>query len=541
MPTPPGPARTRQKTLGAFYTARHLAEAISAWGLRKPRAAVLDPSCGDGRFLEPATLCAVPRIVGCDVDPDALRSAHDRLGDRADLILADFFTLKPDAMEPVDLVLGNPPYIRYQSFRGATRRLALESALRLGVRLTGLTSSWAPFVLHAVQFLAPGGDLAMVVPAEILQTQYGLPTLRALTTQFASVTLLTCESNLFDEALEETVILLARDRGRSCAGAHLVSCKDRESLLHRIRQEGIETTQSGVLLAAGPRDRFAEALLLPEQRDAWLRAIGSDGVTEVGDLGIVSNGYVSGDNAFFHRTREQAGALGMPETWLRRAVRNSRSIRGLSFTRDDIEALEHEGFAHHLVVPEELLSAAPSPLHRFMREGQDGGTARRYKCRMRNPWWVVPGLVEADVLVAYMSGSRPRAAFNAARAVYTNSLHGIRLTPELRGETVAFALHSSLTLLSLEIEGRSYGGGILKLEPTEMRRARVVLPASRPRGLDDAIRSADRLLREGRYDDAVEIVDRCVLQGELGLTDGHVRLLREARLLLRTRRERRAK
>ena len=106
------------------------------------------------------------------------------------LMERDFFSVTPDVLGPFDLIVGNPPFIRYQSFRGENRRRALEAALRVGVRLTGLTSSWAPFVLHAMQFVAPGGDLAMVVPAEILQTQYGLPTLRALTKHFRSVSLL---------------------------------------------------------------------------------------------------------------------------------------------------------------------------------------------------------------------------------------------------------------------------------------------------------------------------------------------------------------
>ena len=86
----------------------------------------------------------------------------------------------------------------------------------------------------------------------------------------------------------------------------------------------------------------------------------------------------------------------------------------------------------------------------------------------------MPGLQRANVLVAYMSGAYPRAAVNRAGAYFTNSIHGLRLRDGASPTLLTLALHSSLSLLSLEIEGRSYGGGILKIEPRELDR--VLLP-----------------------------------------------------------------
>ena len=40
------------------------------------------------------------------------------------------------------------------------------AALRQGVRLSGLSSSWASGLVHASGFLKPEGRLAMVLPAE---------------------------------------------------------------------------------------------------------------------------------------------------------------------------------------------------------------------------------------------------------------------------------------------------------------------------------------------------------------------------------------
>jgi adenine-specific DNA-methyltransferase len=175
------PSCRSRKDLGAYYTEEAVVRFLVVWGTRVPRRRALDPSCGDGRFLATALARGVPSVVGCDLNPSALEQARDCVlpGDgRLELLCRDFFLLRPEEIPKFDLVMGNPPFIRYQRFAGEERRRALEAALRAGVRLTGLTSSWAPFVLHAQRFLAPGGEMAMVVPAEITQTQYGLPTLR---------------------------------------------------------------------------------------------------------------------------------------------------------------------------------------------------------------------------------------------------------------------------------------------------------------------------------------------------------------------------
>jgi adenine-specific DNA-methyltransferase len=527
--------RSHRKSLGAFYTSEDVAEALVGWGLRVPRRAVLDPSCGDGRFLAPAISAGVGRVVGCDIDAGAIEQARTRLGaSPCELLHRNFFDLEPGELQPFDLVVGNPPFIRYQHFRGETRKRALQTALRAGVRLTGLTSSWAPFLLHAMQFVAPGGDLAMVVPAEILQTQYGLPALRAMTWQFGQVSLLLPESNFFSEAQEACALLLAQGRGGKCEAVRLVSARDVCGFARALR-EGI---QGGVMISSEPRARFAEALLTRAQRDAWVEAIGCEAVVELASLGTVTNGYVTGDNDFFHRTMCEAVRAGIPDGWMRLAARSSRSLQGLSLTSQDIAAHEAAGAPHHLIVPPREVSDAHA-LELMRAEGEHRGTPLRYKCRVREPWWLVPGLMQPDVLLGYMSGAHPRAALNEARALHTNSLHGLRLRAGVDGRAVVFAMHSSLALLSLEIEGRSYGGGILKLEPTEMRHARVAMGDAA--ALQGAMLDADALLRTGRYDDAVELVDEALLVGQLGWSRERVALLQAAWRRLRARRLGRAR
>ena len=527
-----------RKALGAYYTAAPVVDFLVTWGLGLGGGAVMDPSCGDGRFLVAAARQGATRLVGCDLDPDALRTAKATLSDAgswADWHQGDFFLLAPERRAPFDLVVGNPPFIRYQHFSGETRARALASALRVGARLSRLSASWAPFLLHAMQFLRPGGAMGMVVPAELAQTAYGTETLRALCAGFARVRLLTFRRNWFDGAQQETFLLLAEDRGGATASAELVPLDRIEDLagfaLSAAGQDGfnLDTARGG---------RLGLAFVAPAARDLYLRLVERADVVELCSLGEVANGYVSGANDFFHCTAADGAQRGLPQEWLLPIARNSRSLVGLAFTQRDVAYAEARAVPHHLILPrdDDLFAADSVALEAFQRAGERAGIPARYKCRTRKPWWRVPGLIRADVLLPYMIGSEPHASVNSANALYPNSLHGLRLANPMLAARVVLGLASSLSLLSMELVGRSYGGGILKLEPTEMQRVRLVLPTCGEQELSAAFGQADASLRDGDFNTVVHTADKLILTDQLGLSTQDVECLRQARAALVERR-----
>jgi hypothetical protein len=99
------------------------------------------------------------------------------------------------------------------------------------------------------------------------------------------------------------------------------------------------------------------------------------------------------------------------------------------------------------------------------------------------------------------------------------------------------AFYNSLTLLSAELVGRSYGGGILKLEPSEAER--LLIP-SFERSLGRLLPRVDTLLRQGELEAVLDLVDPLVL-APLGLRQADILGLRAARHKLFARRRARSK
>ena len=202
-------ANGRSKALGAFYTDAQLAEFLTRWAVRSPNETVMDPSFGEGVFLRAACRRIVSlggnpgrQVFGIEIDPDVHRRISADLPDelrlrRSNLMQADFFDVDPDRLGKVDVVVGNPPFIRYQRFKGNSRKKALEKAKSHGVSLSKLSSSWAAFLIHSIEMVNKGGRLAFVIPMEIAHAAYALPVIGHLRTSFKEVIFLTFQKKLF--------------------------------------------------------------------------------------------------------------------------------------------------------------------------------------------------------------------------------------------------------------------------------------------------------------------------------------------------------
>ncbi len=218
------PLRQR-KARGAFFTPPEITDFIVQWAIRSNTDRVLEPSCGDGEFLVPsgrrlmalgAGLFSGQSLTAVEIHRPSARLAQERLrefGLDSEFLYGDFFSFR--ASGDYDAVVGNPPYVRYQDFSGEARRIALARALEHGVRLTGLASSWAAFLIHAAEFLNPGGRLGLVIPAELLSVKYAAEVRRFLLKRFRRVRLVVFEELIFPGVQEEVVLLLAEGEGPS--------------------------------------------------------------------------------------------------------------------------------------------------------------------------------------------------------------------------------------------------------------------------------------------------------------------------------------
>ncbi len=525
------------KSLGAYYTDRLVAEFLVTWAVREPDDKVLDPSCGNGVFLTAAARrlqslgCRYPpQVFGIDIHEEAISGISGTSFPSNHLVVSDFFEVSVDEIGLVDAVVGNPPFIRYQRFGGKSRARALEVSRQSGVNLPELSSSWAPFVVHATRFLKPGGRLAMIVPAEINHAAYAHPVVQYLLEHFHYIRLIAFRERLFPELNQDTLCLLASGYGQECRDFSLVIAESARSLGEIDLDNGVQMDARAIHEG---KQRIFQYLLPEKSRKLYNDLTQHKSVQVLGDLGSVGIGYVTGSNDFFHLSRSEVRFYGIPESLLRPAVRSGRHLRGLRFTTADWKSLEAAGNKVWLLFIPPDHRELPPQVKEYLEEGKRRRVHIAYKCRVRKPWYSVPHVYVGDLFLTYMSGISPRLVVNEAKVVAPNSLHIVRLhkSASMPPDLLAVLWHTSLTMLSCEIEGHALGGGMLKLEPAEARK--VSIPAPDVGFARQEISRLDSMLREGRFYDALDHADRLILIQGLGLTGQDCDTLREGYEVLR--------
>ena len=505
----PQPTKTSasepRKRNGAYYTPDAVATMLARWAVRSAEDRVLDPACGDGRFLTQTA-----RNVGVEQDAAAAAAARQR-APAAQVCHDEFFAWarrERAAGNRFDCAVGNPPFIRYQTWSGGVRRRALALCAELGVAFSGLSASWAPFLVAAAGLLRPGGRLAFVVPAAIGHARYAAPLVEYLVSHFAQVRIVAVRRKLFPRLSEDCWLLFAEGHGGRADAIDLAAVNAierfetplaatvripvsewRTAWQRRLRPyllgaRARSLYQAAATAADGAFDRAAGEGAVPVGLDdEGGRRHDEPAAVRLGTVATIDLGYVTGANGFFHLAPSHAAKAGIPPRFLQTTVPNARALPPTELTSRVVASWRRNDEAMLLLrIPTNGRYGAQLP--KAVRQYLDSDAGQRarqaYKCRHRTPWYSVPDVRVPHFFLSYMAGRAPKLVKNAAGASCANALHALRL--RRTDNSVAYqralqrAWRTPLAQLSCEIEGHALGGGMLKLEPREA--ARVILPGT---------------------------------------------------------------
>lgn len=543
--------QARDKLRGGYYTPVPIARWMCGWAVRAATDTILEPSAGNGNFVTAAAEAlrergaAIDEIAGriraVEIDTTEAQKVTDRLTILLEqtaprsVVCADFFQWHDENnLQRFNVVVGNPPFIRYQNFPEPSRTRAMEMMARLGMRANKLTNIWVPFAAAATESLEVNGRLALVLPAELLQVSYAAQLRSFLVDHFRTIDVLTCNQILFENAEQEVVILLADGRVEHPSARNKCAIDMRET----------KTVEDLLLSPVRPNRPRAKGKMIRHDSEKWLkyfltppeiafmrRLREAKNVAPLTEHATIDVGVVTGENSFFVLSQAEVEQRGLAEYCLP-LVGRSVQLRGAIVNAKEWASLAAEGHRAYLFTVDRSVNGSLTPeAKRYVEQGERAGTHKGYKCSIRTPWYSVPAVWTPDCFFFRQIYDFPRVVLNQAGATSTDTIH--RMTIE-KGDaaTVAAHLYTHLTAASSEIEGRSYGGGVLELEPTEAERLLVpkVLKGAMP------LAEADDLIRAGRLADVLAENDKLVLQNGLGLTDRECTMLRRIWDRMRNRR-----
>lgn len=518
---------TSEKLRGGYYTPAEIAAFLAKWVSESSRR-VLEPSCGDGAIVKFVPIDV--EVTGIELDEAEAFKAR-QVAPTAEITSADFFEwFTRDKWGAWDGVVGNPPFIRFGNWHSSSRDTALDLMRELGMRPTKLTNAWVPFVVASTLAVREGGRIGLVVPAELLQVTYAAELRAFLVDNFSELTVVAFKQLVFEGVLQEVVLLLGI-KGR---GPARIKVTEVESVHHLPEPAALVELPHAPALRHDS-EKWTKYLLDAQGIEALRTVSDAALVHRLADFAAVDVGIVTGRNRFFVLTPSEASSRDL-DRYLSPLVGRSAHLQGIRFERADFTLLLKEDAPCQLLALDESSEPLSDPfLLAYIQEGESEGVHEGYKCSIRRKWWVVPSQWVPDAFLLRQIYDHPRIIANHTAATSTDTIHRVRMLNGLAPAKLAAGSINSVTFAFSEVLGRSYGGGVLELEPREAENLPVPHCASLTSG---DVSRVDQLVRDGKLIAALDFVDRKLL----GHVDpGIIEELRAVWIRLRDRRLARGK
>lgn len=484
-----------EKLSGSYYTPQALADFIVNWGTENNNIRnILEPSCGDGVFVQSilnsdAQDAEVIAVEINELESMKVRDFVNEYGcNNVNVINGDFYDFyrayeaNEDGIR-FDLIVGNPPYIRYQYLSESQREEQSEILVKSGMKSNKLINAWVSFVVACIQMLDNNGRIGLVIPAELLQVVYAEELRMHLMRHLQRMTIVTFRELVFDD-IEQEVIVLLGEKDIHHELEHQIRILEFQNIedlitnfaLNNVPFQDIELNSSKwTKYFLNLEDNIAIGEI--KNNDAFVRF---DKIAKV-DVGITTgnNNYFCVDNQTVEKYRLDEhifSALGEEINPLRPLIARSVSIRGITYTEEDMQYnLQRGSKAYLLAYPSSVNKYQyPEGHQEYITLGENNNENIGYKCSIRQQWYSIPSVWVSDAFFLRRNYLYPKFILNTdIEAVSTDTMHRVRFNEGIDRWRAVLSYYNSITLAFTEIEARSYGGGVLEVLPREAERIYV--------------------------------------------------------------------
>ena len=511
---------SEQKLRGAYYTPLQIADAMVGLFASQNISTVLEPSCGDGVFLDSLKnlklLDKVRKVTAVEIEPDESKKVCSRYLNFAQVKVCneDFFDYYNHVLgkENFDLILGNPPYIRYQYLEKNQREMQSKILISHGMKANKLINTWVAFIVACVQLLSENGKIAFVIPSEILQVAYAEDLRLYLADNLAKITLITFKQLVFPN-IEQEVVVFIGEKGKEEKGIRIIEMNSIDDFAQlKLEKIAFQKLQH-------VKEKWTKYFVTAEEISLIQQLRNDNRFIKFSEYGLINVGITTGNNSYFSITEKTTEQYNLADVTFPLIGRSSH-VHGIYFTQEDWEKNKKIGKRARLIsFPDIPYEKYPDIYKKYILLGEKNGENKGYKCSIRNRWYIIPSVWVPDAFFLRRSNLYPKFVLNRCGAVSTDTMHRIKFKEGVTPEDILLAYYNSISFAFTEICGRSYGGGVLEILPSEM--GNILLPkveAVNPKLKEMLLSYIDSVVRNGEdIEKALNIIDKELLVKTLGI------------------------
>lgn len=489
-----------EKETGSFYTPEKLINFMVEYVKNRiaPNS-ILEPSAGDGRFIEHIKQLN-ENITLVEFDEEKASKLRDKFSKKHKVVCNDFIDFSLRENSKFDLIIGNPPYISKKAIPQEQYSKSLEIATYFNLDKTIVQNLWVSFVLSSIKLLENNGSIFFVLPFEFLQVQYAEKLRNFLETKFNTIEIITFEERIFNE-IEQDICLV-----------YLANKPKQKSYIQYktlISAENTTETFCSIIKQNKPLSKWSNCILNDNETDKFMKLACL--YPKISEFGDISPGIVTGSNSFFVLPYKKIVTLEISQNNTLPIVNKASNIPSLLiFDKKDFDLIVSDKKATtHMIdlngLQEKNFSKS---LKDYISFGEKSGVNNGYKCKNRKRWYDVPIVKNGQVCFFKRYHNTPKIIVNKLGIHTTDIAYNIRFKNEYDAESFAFCFYNSLTLALCEYNGRFYGGGVGELVPKEFKALHIPykkISKTNIQELDSMFRTANDI------DKIIDFVDEIVL------------------------------
>lgn len=152
--------------LGQYFTPKVIAEFMVGLANINDDAEILEPSSGKGVFLDVLQKNGINKITAFEIDGELIQDNHNKIVRNESFIASNL-------SQKFDLIIGNPPYIRWKNLESELKQELLENHL-WNKYFNSLCDYLYIFILKSIELLKENGQLIFICPEYWMSTTHSI-------------------------------------------------------------------------------------------------------------------------------------------------------------------------------------------------------------------------------------------------------------------------------------------------------------------------------------------------------------------------------
>lgn len=411
--------------LGQVFTKENVANYMASLFSLDENSNILDPCFGEGSFLKAAILCGFKNIKGYEIDTELYNYTKQNYPFLS-LYENDFLEVSSD--EKFDGIIMNPPYIRQEKIDnleplGITKKKIRENPIFKF--LSNTSNLYMYFTIKAINLLKEKGELIVIFPSSWQQAKTGKKFEHLLYENCTLLRQIHITGEVFEkEALVEVVILHLK-KGK-------FNIKNDEKHLEAINGDFIE------------------------KKNAMFNMNGLDYNESFSDIGTVRRGLTTGYNTMY---MNPPFANEESNSHLSNIISSPKSIKGYGTSNAKLDSIFLP--CENNEINNEVKNYIQNWKRKIIKDEKPKTLLKKIKSNNQS-WYILKAIESEGLLFSYFVRNDMKFILNNGGYLVRDNFYIIK--PKL-DDYLAFALlNNYYTYLQLELSGKKYGAGLLKIQ-----------------------------------------------------------------------------